>query len=805
MSRGSPYILDRRLATEPGDSAAYPYDRVEENRIFEERAVAANMSVQGVKLNDWASRIVSLEGGGGSGPAGDAVFFNTLTDLAANSIAADVDVVAVGGYAAAGDAGQTLLLKRVAAEPTHEGKKQSADGAWWEYVMPATGIRIEWFGGAADYTGTTGTDNLAAYVDAEVFLMSNYNSGSFPELMGGPCILFGYGGNNGLSSNLGAGGYYFSGTIIPTRTVHLKGASAAGVRNNSGWATKLVFPASTRGVALRGHTTGPTVNGAAGSTFEDLCFFSKGHVGETTNHGFDTNTHFIMRNCRFGGFGGDGVHIEADIGSGAGSNANLWYMEHVHTLGSSRHGVFVEGGDTNAGVGIAINAKDCAGYGIYDNSFLGNTWLACHTDSNTLGSYYLDGVNARSVLVGCYSESGQPTGYLGPTAHSIGGIHAAGLTAAAGSIRILDGGISAHRVVPGTLDNVGLDLRTATDSFMIFTTPGTFTFSLLYDGTLGAHGLKYAGLADNWAYLITNTSTSMTCGRSAGVAANLPVFPRGLFIGRQSGQNPSTAGRYLSVEASQPSSGSNAQGDIALFRGGTVSGGKLDLGWYRLTTGSAHVAGTDWQQIYCITGGPLTLAGGTVTTSTPVLNLTQTWNDAGVTFTGLKANFTSTASAANSIMLDLQMGGVSKWNVDKDGDVTQAGALTIAGAVTGVTTLNATGLATLGAGFAVDTGTKTATAVAGAATLDKLSGKITTEALTTAQDASYTLTLTNSAIAAADTVFVSVANGTNTQGTTVVTKVTPASGSAVIIVTNKHDSAQALNGTLVISFLVVKA
>jgi hypothetical protein len=108
-------------------------------------------------------------------------------------------------------------------------------------------------------------------------------------------------------------------------------------------------------------------------------------------------------------------------------------------------------------------------------------------------------------------------------------------------------------------------------------------------------------------------------------------------------------------------------------------------------------------------------------------------------------------------------------------------------------------------GLVLDEGTKTAAATAGAATLSKYSGKITTEALTTAQDAAYTLTLTNTKIAAADIVLASVANGTNTQGTTVVTKVTPAAGSVVIIIHNKHATAQALNGTLVISFVVVKA
>jgi hypothetical protein len=99
----------------------------------------------------------------------------------------------------------------------------------------------------------------------------------------------------------------------------------------------------------------------------------------------------------------------------------------------------------------------------------------------------------------------------------------------------------------------------------------------------------------------------------------------------------------------------------------------------------------------------------------------------------------------------------------------------------------------------------TATASAGAATLNGASGKITTESLTTAQNAKYTLTLTNSSIAAADGLFVTIGNGTNTQGTPVVQTATPGAGSAVIVIANKHDSAQALNGTLTVTFMVLKA
>lgn len=118
------------------------------------------------------------------------------------------------------------------------------------------------------------------------------------------------------------------------------------------------------------------------------------------------------------------------------------------------------------------------------------------------------------------------------------------------------------------------------------------------------------------------------------------------------------------------------------------------------------------------------------------------------------------------------------------------------------TTVTASGLITGGA-LKLDTGTKTASATAGAATLNKDAGVITSEALITAAGAVYTLTLTNSSIAAADQVFASVCYGTATAGMPAITTVTPAAGSVVIKVQNVHASA-ALDGTIKIAFLVAK-
>jgi hypothetical protein len=50
-----------------------------------------------------------------------------------------------------------------------------------------------------------------------------------------------------------------------------------------------------------------------------------------------------------------------------------------------------------------------------------------------------------------------------------------------------------------------------------------------------------------------------------------------------------------------------------------------------------------------------------------VLDLAQTWNNAAVTFTGLRFNATNTASATASPLIDLQVSGVSKMRMTRGG------------------------------------------------------------------------------------------------------------------------------------------
>lgn len=85
-------------------------------------------------------------------------------------------------------------------------------------------------------------------------------------------------------------------------------------------------------------------------------------------------------------------------------------------------------------------------------------------------------------------------------------------------------------------------------------------------------------------------------------------------------------------------------------------------------------------------GGPsstartITFTNGTFTTDLQAINNTVTWNAAGVTFTGWKLNVTDTASAAASLLMDLQVGAASKFSLTKAGLLTTITATVTSGA-----------------------------------------------------------------------------------------------------------------------------
>jgi len=168
---------------------------------------------------------------------------------------------------------------------------------------------------------------------------------------------------------------------------------------------------------------------------------------------------------------------------------------------------------------------------------------------------------------------------------------------------------------------------------------------------------------------------------------------------------------------------------------------------------------------------------------TAIHSMTDTWNSGGTTFDAIKMNVTDSASQTASKLMNLQVGGATKFGVQKDGSLAFPGDLaintdkfTVAGssgntavagtlAVTGAASFTAAALsagATGGIGYATGAGgtvTQTTNRTTGV-TINKVTGAITlVSAAGSATPASFTVT--NSAVAATDVVVVNQKSGTD--------------------------------------------
>lgn len=133
----------------------------------------------------------------------------------AATISGAVQYLRIAGYTAAGDGG-AALYKKVGSQPSHNGKIQSADGAWWEIAEIL--LRVEMFGG-----GRGGTiDNLQPTLSALGVYPSNQ------------CVYF------------GPGKYKFSANL-PLLISNIAGAALVGCGPDM---TELTWPNGGGGITL---------------------------------------------------------------------------------------------------------------------------------------------------------------------------------------------------------------------------------------------------------------------------------------------------------------------------------------------------------------------------------------------------------------------------------------------------------------------------------------------------------------------------------------------------------------------------
>jgi hypothetical protein len=723
----NPYITDNRVNTDPPESASFPFERIEENRIFDERTTAGNMMVSGQKLSAWVAEI------DGEVAAAATSLFNTRADaIASADIPATQLALRTAGYSAVGDGGAGLYKRMSSApsDPSNTGYFRCADrytsvgvedathGGYWSLV-PEGGVVVwlEQFGGKGDTTSLdigVGTDNSTPMTNAMNYLRLD------------PFGVTYAGGSAWIK--VGPGVFYFSLPITLNKTTEIEG-HAPTILNSSGRRTSFVWPAGSSGIIGAPPSPGPNING---SRISKIWLYSRGHGGQTTKHGVDFQAKLHLSDVTVYGFGGNGANIHGDVS--LGTNCNQWSIERCTFQANAGHGVYCKGGDANAGLCEITNVLGNGGYGVYDDSFLGNTWVACHSDSNSDGAYHFTGVNGRSVAIGCYGEGGQPETYCGPIAMILGGLHQNGINYTETSSMWVNNAIYGHTLERD--DDLTVLVRKRENFIWSISTPGT-EFQLRYVANRGM--VWSAGETGDYAYMISDgTGTTLSNGRGENVGRNRFHLPYGMYLGGDANDLGPGGDRFFGGHKPSlyPSTTfkPNPYGlsDILLHREVAAGG---NVGWVCTTAGgvgSAWVSGTTYSyfgdapksssfiknaagRYYRCTGtgagtstnepvhttGTVTEADGyswlwvTDTTAVfkrfgavmgertltgsddPIFATIQTWNNAATTFRGFKQNITMTAAATASMLMDLQVDTSTKFNVSRYGGMTvTTGSLT---------------------------------------------------------------------------------------------------------------------------------
>jgi hypothetical protein len=217
-----------------------------------------------------------------------------------------------------------------------------------------------------------------------------------------------------------------------------------------------------------------------------------------------------------------------------------------------------------------------------------------------------------------------------------------------------------------------------------------------FSSTEGSINTSIGGLS---LYDLTTGSNNIALGSYAG--NSLTTGSNNIFIGASVYAPTASTSDFLTI------------GNVIFASGGfgsgtTVGVGNVGIG-QNAPTAKLHVTGTsastkvaivqgassqtanlqEWQNnsgtalSFIDSSGSLNVNSGTITASDPAINITQTWNNAAVVFSGLDISITDAASQATSTLINAKVGGTSNFYVWRSGAVFSA-----AGTFYGVNTNN---------------------------------------------------------------------------------------------------------------------
>lgn len=191
----------------------------------------------------------------------------------------------------------------------------------------------------------------------------------------------------GLEPILFPAGYFeFSSTIEITNGAGIIEGCDPGFSQTR--ATILKFPSGVTGIRVqRFNTSGATTTDGVthfagdGFTIRNIALFGAYTTTEAEVHGIHLRARANIENVDIEEFEGDGIYGNATAGGAPEGNANNTRITNVRCR-SNRNGIFIDGADANIWSVISADCADNRQWGIWDSSFLGNTYLGCHASTN---------------------------------------------------------------------------------------------------------------------------------------------------------------------------------------------------------------------------------------------------------------------------------------------------------------------------------------------------------------------------------------------------------------------------------------
>jgi len=394
--------------------------------------------------------------------------------------------------------------------------------------------------------------------------------------------------------------WYFSQGIILNKPVRIVGQLPTSSLYSTNTGTVLEFAADQTGFTVNSYnSSGANPSGTPAGNFceiAQLAIVSRGGPTGLLNGGTGAVCDGILNrgpgtritNVWTDSFRRNGIRIVAAMGSGGATegNANLWYLNDVSCLRNGGDGLYIDGSDANAGLALKVNCSNNLNYGIVESSLLGNTYIGCHTDGNTLGSIVTDGATNSSVFIGCYAETGEAS-IIAPSL-IIGGLNSSSARVTAASTGLVLNGTASFRGAYKYINTLGAQTVGGSvgfnDSSMTAQSWGassenssTDAWKLKFDNTNNAWKLQFG----NSAYFepIRYINSAATLYTAKGLTG--PVFQNGYGV-RNVGDTVGTAkARLLGTAA--PVSGTYEVGDI-IYNSAPAAGGTI--GWVCTTAGT---------------------------------------------------------------------------------------------------------------------------------------------------------------------------------------------------------------------------